>query len=356
MKDNYRVALIPGDGIGREVLSEGVKVMEAAAKRFDFEFSWSEFDWSCERFHSVGEIMPADGLEQLRNFDAIYFGAVGFPGVPDHVSLWNLLIPMRRSLKLYVNLRPVRLLPGMISPLRDRGPGDIDYLIVRENNEGEYSEVGGRIYSGTDQEAAVQQSVFTKIGTDRIQRFAFELAATRRNHLTSATKSNGIIHSMPYWDERFEVNGKDYSGVTADQYHIDILSARLVLSPDWFDVIVASNLFGDILSDLGPATTGTIAIAPSANLNPEREFPSLFEPVHGSAPDIAGKGIANPIGQIWSGVMMLDHLGQQAAGKAVMAAIEQLLASPDGVRTPDMGDKGLCRDVGESIAQIVAGA
>ena len=212
MKYNYRVALIPGDGIGREVLSEGVKVMEAAARRFDFEFNWSEFDWSCERFHSVGEIMPADGLEQLRNFDAIYFGAVGFPGVPDHVSLWNLLIPMRRSLKLYVNLRPVRLLPGMISPLRDRGPGDIDYLIVRENNEGEYSEVGGRIYSGTDQEAAVQQSVFTKIGTDRIQRFAFELAATRRNHLTSATKSNGIIHSMPYWDERFEVNGKDYSG------------------------------------------------------------------------------------------------------------------------------------------------
>ena len=352
MKDNYRVALIPGDGIGREVLSEGVKVMEAAARRFDFEFSWSEFDWSCERFHSVGEIMPADGLEQLRNFDAIYFGAVGFPGVPDHVSLWNLLIPMRRGLKLYVNLRPVRLLPGMISPLRDRGPGDIDYLIVRENNEGEYSEVGGRIYTGTEQEAAVQQSVFTKIGTDRIQRFAFELAATRRNHLTSATKSNGIIHSMPYWDERFEVNGKDYSGVTTDQYHIDILSARLVLSPDWFDVIVASNLFGDILSDLGPATTGTIAIAPSANLNPEREFPSLFEPVHGSAPDIAGQGIANPIGQIWSGVMMLDHLGQQTAAKAVMAAIEELLASPDGVRTPDMGGKGLCRDVGDSIPRL----
>jgi tartrate dehydrogenase/decarboxylase/D-malate dehydrogenase len=262
---------------------------------------------------------------------------------------------MRRGLKLYVNLRPVRLLPGMTSPLRDRGPGDIDYLIVRENNEGEYSEVGGRIYTGTEQEAAVQQSVFTRIGTDRIQRFAFELAATRDGHLTSATKSNGIIHSMPYWDERFEVNSKDFPGITTDQYHIDILSARLVLSPDWFDVIVASNLFGDILSDLGPATTGTIAIAPSANLNPEREFPSLFEPVHGSAPDIAGKGIANPIGQIWSGVMMRSHLGEQAAGNAVMAAIEELLASPEGVRTPDMGGKGLCRDVGESIAQIVAG-
>ena len=356
MVNNYRVALIPGDGIGREVLTEGVKVMEAAASRFDFRFNWTEFDWSCERFHRAGEIMPADGVKQLHDFDAIYFGAVGFPGVPDHVSLWNLLIPMRRDLKLYVNLRPVRLLPGMVSPLRDRGPGDIDYFIVRENNEGEYSEIGGRVYTGTEQEAVVQQSVFTRIGTDRIQRFAFELAAARRGHLTSATKSNGIIHSMPYWDERFEVNGKDFPGVTTDQYHIDILSARLVLSPDWFDVIVASNLFGDILSDLGPATTGTIAIAPSANLNPEREFPSLFEPVHGSAPDIAGKGIANPIGQIWSGVMMLDHLGEQTAGNAVMAAIEELLASPEGVRTPDLGGNGSCRDVGEDIARIVAGA
>jgi tartrate dehydrogenase/decarboxylase/D-malate dehydrogenase len=354
--NSFRVALIPGDGIGREVLTEGVKVMEAAASRFDFRFNWTEFDWSCERFHRVGEIMPADGVEQLHDFDAIYFGAVGFPGVPDHVSLWNLLIPMRRGLKLYVNLRPVRLLPGMVSPLRDRGPGDINYLIVRENNEGEYSEVGGRVYTGTEQEAVIQQSVFTRIGTDRIQRFAFELAAARRGHLTSATKSNGIIHSMPYWDERFEVNGKDFPEVTTDQYHIDILSARLVLSPDWFDVIVASNLFGDILSDLGPATTGTIAIAPSANLNPEREFPSLFEPVHGSAPDIAGKGIANPIGQIWSGVMMLDHLGEQTAANAVMAAIEELLASPEGVRTPDIGGNGSCWDVGEDVARIVARA
>ena len=356
MVNSFRVALIPGDGIGREVLTEGVKVMEAAASRFDFRFNWTEFDWSCERFHRAGEIMPADGVEQLHDFDAIYFGAVGFPGVPDHVSLWNLLIPMRRGLKLYVNLRPVRLLPGMVSPLRDRGPGDINYLIVRENNEGEYSEVGGRVYSGTEQEVVIQQSVFTRIGTDRIQRFAFELAAARRGHLTSATKSNGIIHSMPYWDERVEGNGKDFPGVTTDQYHIDILSARLVLSPDWFDVIVASNLFGDILSDLGPATTGTIAIAPSANLNPEREFPSLFEPVHGSAPDIAGKGIANPIGQIWAGVMMLDHLGEQTAANAVMAAIEELLASPEGVRTPDIGGNGSCRDVGEDIARIVAGA
>jgi tartrate dehydrogenase/decarboxylase/D-malate dehydrogenase len=354
MADIYQVALIPGDGIGQEVLPEGVRVMEAAARKYDFRFQWTEFDWSCERYQRVGEIMPSDGLTQLEPMDAIYFGAVGFPGVPDHVSLWNLLIPMRRGLQLYVNLRPVRLLPGMTSPLKERGPSDIDYLIVRENNEGEYSEIGGRLYSGTDQEAVVQQSVFTRKGTDRIQRYAFELSRGRKRHLTSATKSNGIIHSMPFWDERFTANAADFPDVETDQYHIDILSARLVLTPDWFDVIVASNLFGDILSDLGPATTGTIAIAPSANLNPERDFPSLFEPVHGSAPDIAGMGLANPIGQIWSGVMMLEHLGEKTAAQAVMKAIEEILESPDGIRTADIGGRASCRDVGEAIAQIVS--
>ncbi len=354
MADIYQVALIPGDGIGQEVLPEGVRVMEAAARKYDFRFQWTEFDWSCERYQRVGEIMPSDGLTQLEPMDAIYFGAVGFPGVPDHVSLWNLLIPMRRGLQLYVNLRPVRLLPGMTSPLKERGPSDIDYLIVRENNEGEYSEIGGRLYSGTDQEAVVQQSVFTRKGTDRIQRYAFELSRGRKRHLTSATKSNGIIHSMPFWDERFTANAADFPDVETDQYHIDILSARLVLTPDWFDVIVASNLFGDILSDLGPATTGTIAIAPSANLNPERDFPSLFEPVHGSAPDIAGMGLANPIGQIWSGVMMLEHLGEKTAAQAVMKAIEEILESPDGIRTADIGGRASCRDVGETIAQIVS--
>ncbi|MEE3287751.1 MAG: tartrate dehydrogenase [Pseudomonadota bacterium] len=354
MADVYQVALIPGDGIGQEVLPEGVRVMEAAARKYGFRFKWIEFDWSCERYQKVGEIMPSDGLAQLEAMDAIYFGAVGFPGVPDHVSLWNLLIPMRRGLQLYVNLRPVRLLPGMTSPLKNRGPGDIDYLIVRENNEGEYSEIGGRLYSGTDQEAAVQQSVFTRKGTDRIQRYAFELSRGRKRHLTSATKSNGIIHSMPFWDERFAANALDFPDVETDQYHIDILSARLVLTPDWFDVIVASNLFGDILSDLGPATTGTIAIAPSANLNPERDFPSLFEPVHGSAPDIAGKGLANPIGQIWSGVMMLEHLGEKTAAQAVMKAIEEILENSGGIRTADIGGRASCRDVGEGIAQIVS--
>ena len=354
MADVYQVALIPGDGIGQEVLPEGVRVMEAAARKYGFRFQWTEFDWSCERYQKVGEIMPSDGLAQLEAMDAIYFGAVGFPGVPDHVSLWNLLIPMRRGLQLYVNLRPVRLLPGMTSPLRNREPGDIDYLIVRENNEGEYSEIGGRLYSGTDQEAAVQQSVFTRKGTDRIQRYAFELSRGRKRHLTSATKSNGIIHSMPFWDERFAANALDFPDVETDQYHIDILSARLVLTPDWFDVIVASNLFGDILSDLGPATTGTIAIAPSANLNPERDFPSLFEPVHGSAPVIAGKCLANPIGQIWSGVMMLEHLGEKTAAQAVMKAIEEILENSGGIRTADIGGRASCRDVGEGIAQIVS--
>ncbi|GIS91524.1 MAG: tartrate dehydrogenase [Pseudomonadota bacterium] len=329
--------------------------MEAVARKQGFSFNWTEFDWSCERYQRLGEIMPADGLAQLEPMDAIYFGAVGFPGVPDHVSLWNLLIPMRRGLQLYVNLRPVRLLPGMTSPLKDLEPGDFDYLIVRENNEGEYSEIGGRLYPGTDQEAAVQQSVFTRKGTDRIQRYAFELSQSRKKHLTSATKSNGIIHSMPYWDERFTLNSKDFPDVETDQYHIDILSARLVLTPGWFDVIVASNLFGDILSDLGPATTGTIAIAPWANLNPKREYPSLFEPVHGSAPDIAGKGLANPIGQIWSGAMMLEHLGEHSSARAVMSAIEVVLEDHRTLRTADLGGSASCRDVGEAIAQIVGG-
>ncbi len=351
----YRIAVIPGDGIGREVVPEGQRVLEAVARRFGFQFEWVDFDWSCERFHRVGEIMPADGLEQLSGLDAIYFGAVGFPGVPDHISLWELLMPMRRDLKLYVNLRPVKLLPGLTSPLRDKAPGDIDYLIVRENNEGEYSEIGGRLYRGTDQEAAFQESIFTRQGTDRIHEYAFNLAASRQGKLTSATKSNGIIHSMSFWDERFAANADRFPDIETDQYHIDILAARLVLTPEWFDVIVASNLFGDILSDLGPATTGTIAVAPSANLNPEREHPSLFEPVHGSAPDITGKGIANPIGQIWSGAMMLDHLGETEAAAAVMTGIEAVMAAPDGPKTADIGGSANTVEVGTALAAAVAG-
>jgi len=349
----HRIALIPGDGIGKEVVPEGVRVLEAVGKRFGIRFQWDEFDWSCERYAATGAMMPADGLEQIRNHDAIYFGAVGFPTVPDHVSLWGLLIPMRRGFQQYVNLRPVRLMPGITSPLAGRNPGDIDFWIVRENTEGEYSSVGGRMFEGTPQEMVIQESVFTRRGVDRILRYAYELARSRpKKHLSSATKSNGIAITMPYWDERVAAIGAEYADVRSDQYHIDILTAHFVQHPDWFDVVVGSNLFGDILSDLGPACTGTIGIAPSGNLNPEREFPSLFEPVHGSAPDIAGKFVANPIGQIWSGAMMLDHLGHPDAAAAVMTAIETVLTA--GPRTREIGGTAGTREVGVAIADAVA--
>ncbi|MCB1806943.1 MAG: tartrate dehydrogenase [Candidatus Competibacteraceae bacterium] len=348
----YKIASIPGDGIGREVLPEGIRVLDAVGSRFGIEWQWDHFDWSCERYSREGRMMPDDGLEQIRQHDAIYLGAVGFPGVPDHISLWQLLIPIRREFKQYVNLRPVRLMPGIASPLAGREVGDIDYWVVRENNEGEYSEIGGRLYSGTDQELVVQQNVFTRQGVDRILRFAFELAQSRpKKHLTSATKSNGIVYSMPYWDERVKAMAERYPEIKTDQYHVDILTAHFVQHPDWFDVVVASNLFGDILSDLGPATTGTIGIAPSANLNPEREFPSMFEPVHGSAPDIYGKKIANPIGQIWSGAMLLDHLGHPDASAAVLKAIETVLQ--DGPRTPDIGGTASTEELGKAIAKAL---
>jgi tartrate dehydrogenase/decarboxylase/D-malate dehydrogenase len=353
--NRLRIAVIPGDGIGHEVVPEGIRVLEAVGRRFDIDFAFEYFDWSCERYRKKGAMMPADGLEQLRAFDAIYLGAVGFPGVPDHVSLWGLLIPIRRGFEQYINLRPVRLFKGLASPLAGRKPGDIDYWIVRENNEGEYSSIGGRMFEGTELEAVVQQAVFTRRGCDRVMRYAFELAMTRpRKEVASATKSNGISISMPYWDERFAAIAKDYPKVKTSRFHIDILSAHLVRNPHWFDVIVGSNLFGDILSDLGPATTGTIAIAPGANINPERRHPSMFEPVHGSAPDIAGKGIANPIGQIWSGAMMLDHLGHPEAGRAIVSAIETLLAGHD-LRTPDMGGKATCQELGTAFAELVRG-
>jgi tartrate dehydrogenase/decarboxylase/D-malate dehydrogenase len=349
----HRIAVIPGDGIGKEVLPEGMRVLEAAGRRFGFECRWTLFDWSCEAYVRTGRMMPEDGLDQLRAFEAIYLGAVGFPGVPDHVSLWGLLIPIRRTFRQYVNLRPVRLLRGARTPLAGRTPDDIDMVIVRENNEGEYSEIGGRLYKGTDDEVAVQQSVFTRKGVDRILRYAFELARRRPDrHVTSATKSNGIIHSMPYWDERFAAMARAYPDIRTDQYHIDILSAHFVQHPDWFDVVVASNLFGDILSDLGPAIAGSIGLAPGANINPEKEHPSMFEPVHGSAPDIAGKGVANPIGQIWTGAMMLEHLGHGDAAAAVVRAIETVVA--DGkVLTRDLGGKAGTTDVGEAIASLV---
>jgi len=349
----YRIAVIPGDGIGKEVVPEGIRVLEAVAGDHGLAFEWQHFDWSCETYQASGRMMPEDGLEQLGDSDAIFLGAVGFPGVPDHVSLWGLLIPIRRAFRQYINLRPVRLFEGVRAPLAGREPGDIDFVIVRENNEGEYSEIGGRLYAGTEQEMVVQQNIFTRQGVDRVMRYAFELAQSRpKKHLTSATKSNGIIHTMPYWDERFAVIAGDYPEIRIDQYHIDILCAHFVLHPDWFDVVVGSNLFGDILSDLGPAAAGTIAIAPGANINPEGDFPSMFEPVHGSAPDIAGKGIANPIGQIWSGAMMLDHLGHGEAAAAIVAAIEKLLAE-GGPRTADLGGHATTEEVGKAIAEAL---
>jgi tartrate dehydrogenase/decarboxylase/D-malate dehydrogenase len=349
----FRIAVIPGDGIGKEVVPEGIRVLEAAGKRFGFQFVWQHFDWSCETYLKTGRMMPEDGIAQLGKFEAIFLGAVGHPTVADHVSLWGLLIPIRRGFRQYVNLRPVRLFEGIESPLKRWKPGEIDFTVVRENNEGEYSEIGGRLYEGTEDEMAVQQTVFTRRGVYRVLRFAFELARKSKKHLTSATKSNGIIHTMPFWDQCFKEIGAGYPDVRTDQFHIDILTAHFVRHPDWFDIVVGSNLFGDILSDLGPAVVGSIGIAPSGNLNPEREFPSMFEPVHGSAPDIAGKGIANPIGQIWSGAMMLRHLGAPEAADAVENAIAEVLAKSQA-RTPDIGGKASTKDVGEAVASVVS--
>lgn len=348
----YRIAVIAGDGIGREVMPEGLRVLDAAAGIFDFAFDPVAYDWSCETYQATGRMMPEDGLDRLRDHDAIFLGAVGYPGVPDHVSLWGLLIPIRQRFDQYVNLRPVRLLPSIVPPLRDKAPGDIDFWVVRENSEGEYSQIGGRLREGTADEVVVQQAIFTRKGTDRILRYAFDFAERLgRRHVTSATKSNGLYHSMPFWDERFATIAAEHPDVRTDQYHVDILAARFVTNPEWFDVVVASNLFGDILSDLGPGLTGTIAVAPSANINPERLYPSMFEPVHGSAPDIAGKGLANPIGQIWSGAMMLDHLGEPEAAAAIVQAIETVLADPAAPRTPDLGGSGSTVELGCAIAE-----
>jgi tartrate dehydrogenase/decarboxylase/D-malate dehydrogenase len=350
MANHYRIAVIPGDGIGSEVIPEGIKVIDAIAPEFGINVEWHWFDWSCERYLKTGKMMPEDGIDQLRAFDSIYLGAVGFPTVLDHVSLWGLLIPIRREFQQYINLRPVRLFEGMQCPLAGKKPGDIDFYVVRENNEGEYSNIGGRLYEGTDQELVMQQSVFTRKGVDRVLKYAFELAQKRQGKkVTSATKSNGIIHTMPYWDERVEAMAGNYPDIEVDKYHIDILVAHFVNRPEIFDVVVGSNLFGDILSDLGQGITGTIAIAPSANINPEKDYPSMFEPVHGSAPDIAGQGIANPIGQIWSGAMMLDHLGHGEAHDAIIKAIEDTIRERDNL-TADMGGNASCEACGDAIA------
>jgi tartrate dehydrogenase/decarboxylase/D-malate dehydrogenase len=348
----HKIAVIPGDGIGKEVVPEGIKVMEAVGQRLGIEIKWDFFPWGCEYYTLHHEMMPPDGLKILNGYEAIYLGAVGAPDVPDHISLWGLLIPIRRTFHQYVNLRPVRLLKGMVSPLRGKRPEDINFCVVRENIEGEYSNVGGRMYAGTEQEMVVQESIFTRKGVERIIRFAFELAKKRvKKHVTSATKSNGIVFTMPYWDEIFKEISCQYPEIEADQFHIDGLTAAMVIHPERFDLIVGSNLFGDILSDLGPALAGSLGIAPSGNLNPERHFPSMFEPVHGSAPDIAGRGIANPIGQIWSGALMFDHLGYPEAAKIIEKAIEMVLADRN-VKTPDLGGKASTEELGTTIAEV----
>ncbi|WP_210603703.1 tartrate dehydrogenase [Brevibacterium oceani] len=357
MSSTQSIAVIPGDGIGQEVMPEGTKVLETAAKKYGIELDLVDFDFASAGYYQEhGAMLPEDWFETLRGYDAIFFGAVGWPEiVPDHVSLWGSLLQFRRAFDQYINLRPCRLLPGVRSPLVGYEPGDVDFYVVRENTEGEYSSIGGKMFEGTDREIVVQETVMTRTGVDRVLKYAFELAQSRPNrHLTSATKSNGISITMPYWDERVKLMSENYPQVDRDQFHIDILTANFVLKPDHFDVVVASNLFGDILSDLGPACTGTIGIAPSANINPEGDFPSLFEPVHGSAPDIAGKGIANPIGQIWSAAMMLDHLGETAAGAAVLAGVESVLGTGEAsVLTPDLGGHGTTSALGDAVASAV---
>ena len=360
----HRIAVIAGDGIGQEVMPEGLRVLDAVARRFGIALQVDEFDFAnCDYFARHGQMMPADWKDRIGGHDAIFFGAVGWPAtVPDHVSLWGSLLKFRRDFDQYVNLRPARLMPGIRSPLVDRKgqplkPGEIDMWIVRENTEGEYSSIGGRMFEGTEREVVIQETVMSRHGVDRVLKFAFELAASRpRRKLTSATKSNGISITMPYWDERVEAMAAKYPQVAVDRFHIDILTAHFVQRPQHFDVVVASNLFGDILSDLGPACTGTIGIAPSANLNPTRQWPSLFEPVHGSAPDIAGKGWANPIGQVWSAAMMLDFLGHREAHDVVLAAIESLLADPEAPRTRDLGGQAGTQDLGRALAQRAGAA
>jgi tartrate dehydrogenase/decarboxylase/D-malate dehydrogenase len=359
LSKTHRIAVIPGDGIGVEVMPEGLRVLEVAADRFSIPIEFDHFDFaSWPYFERHGSMMPADWKEQIGGHDAILFGAVGWPEkMPDHVSLWGSLLKFRRDFDLFVNLRPARLMPGVRSPLAGLAPGDIDMMIVRENTEGEYSSIGGRMFEGTEREVVVQETVMSRVGVDRVLRYAFELAESRpKKHLTSATKSNGIAITMPYWDERVDAMAARFPGVRVDRFHIDILTAHFVQRPQMFDTVVASNLFGDILSDLGPACTGTIGIAPSANINPTREHPSLFEPVHGSAPDIAGRGIANPIGQIWSAALMLDFLGHRDAHDAVIQAIEAVLdPSANGPKTGDLGGKALTVDMGRAIADALRG-
>ncbi|MDC3063319.1 tartrate dehydrogenase [Alphaproteobacteria bacterium] len=355
MKNRFNIAVIAGDGIGKEVMPEGIKVLKKVSEKFDVNLNFEEFDFSSyDYYERHGQMMPNDWKEKISNHDAIFFGAVGWPDkIPDHVSLWGSLLKFRREFDQYVNLRPVKLMPGVPSPLANKNPGDIDFYIVRENTEGEYSSIGGKMFPNTEREFVVQETIMTKIGVDRVLKYAFNLAKqTKRKHLTSATKSNGISITMPYWDDRVEEISKNFPEVKFDKYHIDILCAHFVLNPEKFNVVVGSNLFGDILSDLGPACTGTIGVAPSGNINPEKDFPSLFEPVHGSAPDIAGQNIANPIGQIWAGAMMLDHFGYKEAHDHIIKTIESTISKQEN-RTKDLGGNAKTNECGDAIMKSI---
>ena len=355
MKNRFNIAVIAGDGIGKEVMPEGIKVLKKVSEKFDINLNFEEFDFSSyDYYEKHGQMMPNDLKEKISNHDAIFFGAVGWPDkIPDHVSLWESLLKFRREFDQYVNLRPVKLMPGVPSPLANKNPGDIDFYIVRENTEGEYSSIGGKMFPNTEREFVVQETIMTKIGVDRVLKYAFNLAKqTKRKHLTSATKSNGISITMPYWDERVEEISKNFPEVKFDKYHIDILCAHFVLNPEKFNVVVGSNLFGDILSDLGPACTGTIGVAPSGNINPEKDFPSLFEPVHGSAPDIAGQNIANPIGQIWAGAMMLDYFGYKEAHDHIIKTIESTISKQEN-RTKDLGGNARTNECGDAIMKSI---
>lgn len=351
---NYRIAVLPGDGIGNEVIPEGIKALEAAAKKTgSFSIEWQAYPWGSDYYQKTGRMMPVDALKILSDFDAIYFGAIGMPAViPDHVTLWEFILPLRQGFDQYVNYRPTHLLKGMISPLRDKGPEDIDFVVIRENTEGEYSGAGGRTHRQTGQEVAVQTSIFTRFGTERVMRYAFELANTRKHKLTSATKSNACQYSMVFWDEVFEELKAQYPDVSTEKWHVDALAARFVTCPEALDVVVASNLFGDILSDLGGAIQGSLGLVPSGNLNPEKKYPSLFEPVHGSAPDIMGKGIANPIATIWAGSLMLDFLGENEAARIVLQAIENTAPRKE-ILTPDLGGKGTTSQLGHAICSAI---
>jgi tartrate dehydrogenase/decarboxylase / D-malate dehydrogenase len=346
----HRIAVLPGDGIGREVVPAAQRVLERAGELYGFGFAWNELPWGCDHFLETGTMMPDDGLEQLAGHDAIFLGAVGAPGVPDHVSLWGLLIPIRREFEQYMALRPVRQITGVRSPIASDDP--IDVVVLRENVEGEYSEVGGRLYAGLPGELATQQAIFTRKGTERIVRQGFRVAEERKGKLVSATKSNGIIHTMPFWDQIVEEVAADHPSVEVERVLIDALCARVVSRPASVDVIVASNLFGDILTDLGAAISGSLGVAPGANINPERRYPSMFEPIHGSAPDIAGKGIANPVGAIWAGALMLDHLGEREVHDRILAAIGRVLEKGD-VRTPDLGGRANTAELAAAVRNVL---